>query len=166
MFKTPISCQLTVMVMVENEQQAFLTIDRVKSWKGITFPGGHLEPAESVLDCARREVLEETGIVIHHLISTGLIHWYDRDTGERYLIFCIRARALSGSLKNSAEGTCAWLTMEELLRSPLSPGFKEQLRMFTDVTPMEAFGTYGVSGDSPLSYDDGGKAYACETINI
>ena len=157
MFKRPIPCQLTVMVMVENEYQEFLTIDRIRSWKGITFPGGHLEPGESFLDCARREVLEETGIVIRNLSPTGLIHWHNRDNEERYLIYCIRAQAFGGSLHNSPEGNCAWLTMEELLGSPLSQGFKEQLRLFTDTTPTEAFGSYGVAGDFPLNYDDGGK---------
>ncbi|MCP4130362.1 MAG: NUDIX domain-containing protein [bacterium] len=37
---------------------------------GWQFPGGHLEFNESVEDCARREVLEETGISIKN-ISTG-----------------------------------------------------------------------------------------------
>ena len=31
------------------------------------FPGGHLEFSESIVDCARREVFEETGIQIKNL---------------------------------------------------------------------------------------------------
>ena len=35
------------------------------------FPGGHLEHGESVLDCARREVLEETSLNIKKLRHIG-----------------------------------------------------------------------------------------------
>ena len=35
------------------------------------FPGGHLEHGESVLDCARREVLEETSLKIKKLRHLG-----------------------------------------------------------------------------------------------
>lgn len=157
MFKDPIPCQLTVMVMVQNEKKEILTVDRIKSWTGVTFPGGHLEPGESFLECARREVLEETGFKIHNLSLCGLIHWYNRDDGQRYLVHCLRAEVREGSLKDSGEGPSAWLTMEDLLQANLSPGFKEQLRLFTEARLVEAFGTYGASGDSQLNYDDGGK---------
>lgn len=157
MYKEPVPCQLTVMVMVRNRQNQLLTVDRVKSWQGVTFPGGHLEPGESVLDCARREVLEETGQVIENLTPAGLIHWFNRDDGQRYFVHCFRADTRGGPLKDSAEGPCAWLTLDDLFKAKLSPGFKEQLRLFTDDDLVEAFGTFGASGDSPLNYDDGGK---------
>lgn len=157
MFKEPIPCHLTVMVMAENENNEILTIDRIKSWNGITFPGGHLEPDESVLDCARREVLEETGIRIKGLSLNGLIHWVNQDNGERYLVYCIRAKACGGSLKDSEEGPAAWLTLEELALAKTSPGFLDQVRLFTDPHLSEAFGTYGSGGDSQLRYDNGGR---------
>ena len=37
------------------------------------FPGGHLEYGEEIIDCARREVLEETGIEIRDPSLTGRI---------------------------------------------------------------------------------------------
>ena len=163
MFKEPVPCQLTVMVMVENTNNEILTIHRVKSWQGVTFPGGHLLPGESILNCARREVAEETGIVITELRMVGMIHWYNRDNGERYLVNCLRAVADGGALQDSPEGPCAWLTLSQLLQAPLSPGFNDQLKIFTDPHLTEAFGTYGAAGDSPFSYDDGGKIPPCET---
>jgi len=39
-----------------------------KCWQ---FPGGHLEAEESVLDCAQREVCEETGLKIKNLRHLG-----------------------------------------------------------------------------------------------
>jgi 8-oxo-dGTP diphosphatase len=45
--------------------------DQHRCWQ---FPGGHLENNETVIDCARREVLEETGLkvrALRHLGFTG-----------------------------------------------------------------------------------------------
>lgn len=156
MFRETIPCHLTVMVMTENDRNEILTVERVKSWPGITFPGGHLEPAESVLAAARREVLEETGIRICDVRLKGLIHWYNRDSGERYLVWCVTAREAGGTLSHSPEGKAAWLTLAELGQVRLSPGFADQLKVFTDATITEAFGSYGRDGDSELYYDTGG----------
>ena len=40
------------------------------SW---SFPGGHLEFNEELFDCAKREVLEETGIKIKNLFQNSKI---------------------------------------------------------------------------------------------
>ena len=155
MFQETTACHLTVMVMVTNDQDEVLSLERIKSWPGITFPGGHLEADESVLDCARREVLEETGIRIHQLRLTGLIHWLNRENGERYLVHCVRSKALGGSLHDSAEGPVAWLPLAELPTVRLCPGFLQQLPLFFEGGVQEAFGTYGSTGDSPLTFDEG-----------
>lgn len=155
MFRETVPCHITVMVMVTNHSHEVLTVNRVRSWPGITFPGGHLEPGESVLDCARREVREETGILIRGLALTGLIHWSNRDKPERYLVWCVRAEQSGGVLEDSPEGAAAWLPLHELKQHPLSPGFAPQLQLFTDDAVQEAFGTYGKDGDSTLTYDKG-----------
>nr|WP_237690896.1 NUDIX domain-containing protein [Paenibacillus caui] len=33
-----------------------LVQDRIKSWKGISFPGGHIEDGESIVDSTIREI--------------------------------------------------------------------------------------------------------------
>lgn len=157
MFRETSPCHLTVMVMTENANNELLTVERIKSWQGITFPGGHLEPFESVLDAARREILEETGIRIRDVKLKGLIHWFDRDSGQRYLVWCVTAREDGGVLAHSEEGRAAWLSMAELRTRTLSPGFFEQLKVFTDPAVTEAFGSYGRDGDSELNYDTGGS---------
>lgn len=53
--------ELTVLCMIYDGARILLQ-DRVKDdWKGYTFPGGHVEPGESFVDCAIREIKEETG---------------------------------------------------------------------------------------------------------
>ena len=62
-------------VLVWREKQLLLgkrvVVGKQSCWQ---FPGGHLENGESVVDCARREVQEETSLKIknpHHLGFTG-----------------------------------------------------------------------------------------------
>ena len=51
--------ELTVLCMIYDGARILLQ-DRVKDdWKGYTFPGGHVEPGESFVDCAIREIKEE-----------------------------------------------------------------------------------------------------------
>ena len=50
------------------------------------FIGGHLEPGESLIECLKREVLEETGITLEHIsIEPFLLkEEYYKDYPERY----------------------------------------------------------------------------------
>lgn len=59
-------------VLVWRDRQLLLgkriTNDKSTCWQ---FPGGHLENDESVIECASREVLEETGLIVGGLRHFG-----------------------------------------------------------------------------------------------
>ena len=91
--------EFTNMVMVENRENGKVLVqERVKSWTGISFPGGHVEPGESFIESAIREVKEETGLDITNLEPCGVIHWVHRDRGDRYVVFLYKTSRFSGKL--------------------------------------------------------------------
>ena len=55
--------ELTVLVLVTDEDGRMLLQDRLDpDWGGICFPGGHVEPGESFVRAAAREVRDETDL--------------------------------------------------------------------------------------------------------
>ncbi len=56
-----------------------LVQDRVKpDWRGIAFPGGHVEAGESVIGSVIREIKEETGLTIERPRLCGMKDWEKR----------------------------------------------------------------------------------------
>jgi 8-oxo-dGTP diphosphatase len=62
--------QMTICIMLKGDHVLLKEATRGKSKGKVTFPGGSLNQAESVMDCLRREVAEETGFELvdpfHH----------------------------------------------------------------------------------------------------
>lgn len=54
-----------VRVLIKNDNNEFLIVDQLNG--GANFPGGKIEKNESIEDAAKREVLEETGLIINSL---------------------------------------------------------------------------------------------------
>ena len=79
---------LTNLCMITKGDE-ILVIDRQKKdWPGITFPGGHVENDESIVDSVIREVKEETGLDIQSPKLCGVKDWVNSD-GSRYIVFRI-----------------------------------------------------------------------------
>ena len=123
---------LTTMVMVrDKEQSKVVVIDRIKDWKGLSFPGGHLEDGESLTDCAAHEVFEETGLVVTELEPCGIIHWVHREKLDRYLAFLFRTDKYSGELlPETPEGKIFWMEIDKLKEAPSTNGFGQYLPVF------------------------------------
>jgi 8-oxo-dGTP diphosphatase len=56
-------------------------------------PGGHLEFGETVADCARREVLEETGLALHDIASAPYTSDVFAVEGRHYVTLFVTAQA-------------------------------------------------------------------------
>ena len=66
------------------------------SW---AFPGGHLEMNESIEECARREVFEETGISIHNIRYATFTNDIFKEEKKHYVTLFVVAEYNSGDLQ-------------------------------------------------------------------
>lgn len=88
-------------------------------WNGL---GGKLDPAESPEECARREVLEESGLVAEHLIFKGVLTFPRFSKGEDWYVFVFVIDRFSGRLIESPEGDLHWIDNTELVNLNLWEG--------------------------------------------
>lgn len=141
--------ELTNMVMIEDPvTYKVLVQNRVKSWKGLSFPGGHVDKDESFYDSAVREVKEETGLDITNLKSCGVIHWVNNMTYDRYIAFLYKTNEFTRELiLETEEGVNTWMTIEEIRNTPNDNGLSDYLPMFFDIYS-EAYAPYNV--DKPF----------------
>jgi len=146
--------ELTCMCMVyDRDQRRVLVQDRIKNWRGINFPGGHVEDGEGLTEAAIREVKEETGLTVSDLEYCGVIHWYDETRGSRYMVFSYRTCSYRGRLVESTEeGRVFWADIDELPRLGLSEGFEKQLPIFFDEKTSEGFSIWRGSGPDPFRW--------------
>jgi 8-oxo-dGTP diphosphatase len=132
------------MVMVQDKNKGLvLVIDRVKKWKGLSFPGGHMEKGESAVDSAIRETKEETGLDIKNLKLCGIVNWYNPDTHARYIEFLYKTSDFSGNIINGTdEGKVFWIHPDEILGKTYANNFHIYLPLFFDNKYTEAFGIW------------------------
>lgn len=148
-----VKAELTNMVMVmNNETGEVLVQDRIKSWKGLSFPGGHVEKGESFVDSAIREIKEETGLDISNLKSCGIMHWVNPKTYEIYVEFLYKTVDFKGELiTDTEEGKVYWISPEEILMRKHTNNFDKYLAMFFDEKYNEGFGFW--NDDEPITVE-------------
>lgn len=123
-------CELTCMVMVYDGNGNILVQDKGSSdWGGVQFPGGHVEPEESFVACAIREVKEETGLTVRNLKLCGVKQFQNEDD-SRYIIFYFKTKDFSGVLKSSEEGRVFWIPREDLTKYRTAVSFDKMIEVF------------------------------------
>ena len=114
-------------------------------WIGV---GGKLEEKESPPDCAKREVLEETGLTMNSFDYRGIITFVsdEYETEQMHLFTC---EDFSGELKDCDEGTLRWIPEEEVPSLSLWEGDRIFLSLLQ--TPRPFFSLKLVyEGDRPV----------------
>ncbi len=99
-----------------------------------SFPGGHLEFGETILETAIREVKEETNLDISdlELISVADEMRYIKTDGKHYLNIGVKANTVSGILELMEPDKCLEWTYFSLnnLPSPLFEGTELMINNF------------------------------------
>ncbi|NLV74526.1 MAG: NUDIX domain-containing protein [Chloroflexi bacterium] len=76
--------------------------------------GGHIEPDETPLEGALREVSEETGLQLPALRLCGIIHVADRRDPSGIMVFVYLGEAPTCEVTPSGEGTLEWHALDAL----------------------------------------------------
>ena len=99
-------------------------------WIGV---GGKAEFGESMLECAKREILEETGLYASDLSYEGVIHFHypHMEDEDIYVYTC---DTFTGTLKDCNEGTLAWIAKEEIMSLSLWEGDRLFLKKMLNKT--------------------------------
>ena len=147
------------MCMIEDSATARVLVQHrlpkaTNPWCGLTFPGGHVEPDESVIDSVVREIREETGLTVSNVRMCGMVEWLtpgkpskdapaEVTVDSRYIVFLFRTDTFIGKLRDSAEGRNEWMTLDEMRRGRLAPHMGEYIRVILEDDAVEAFGYSG-----------------------
>jgi 8-oxo-dGTP diphosphatase len=98
MSKNHITPKIGISAIIRKDKQVLLGQRIYKDERTWSFPGGHLEIGESILDCAQRETLEETGLRIKNLrISPYITEDIFPDTKKHYIAIYVLADYVSGN---------------------------------------------------------------------
>ena len=80
-------------------------------WVGV---GGKLEKGESPEECAKREIMEETGLTVYDLKLRGLLTFPSFNDDEDWYGYLYVAEEFSGDLIDSPEGELKWIDDDKL----------------------------------------------------
>lgn len=119
--------ELTTLCLIRRGDEILLQDRLKKDWAGLTLPGGHVEPGESIVDSVIREMREETGLTIRNPRLKG-IKQFPID-GGRYLVFLFGATEFEGELISSDEGKVAWYRRDEVAGLPAVKDLEDLLRV-------------------------------------
>lgn len=136
-----IKAELTNMCMIYRGNEVIVQCRTPeKGWPGVTFPGGHVEPGESITQSVIREVWEETGLTLDHPVLCGIKDWIE-DDGSRYIVFLYKCSTFSGELTSSEEGEVFWANRADLPSMNLSSGMEETFEVFfrEDISELSYF---------------------------
>ncbi len=137
-----VRAELVNMCLIVNPQTGEVVVENKidAQWRGLTFPGGHVDPGESQVSAMKREVLEETGLTVNQLKLVGTVTWVENDQGDVSLGTLYTTNDYSGHLlAGSYEGAISWQPLSALTPEKLAPGISAILKVFTDASQNEAF---------------------------
>lgn len=120
--------EIAALCMLNKGDYILLQYRIKEDWSGYTFPGGHIERGESIVNGIIREMKEETGLTIMYPRLCG-IKQFPIENG-RYLVFLFKTDKFEGELIHSYEGNMYWICRSELSQINKVDDFYQLLSVF------------------------------------
>jgi 8-oxo-dGTP diphosphatase len=119
--------------IVLNDEGKVLMAERIMVYgRGLYgMPGGHIELNELAEETAKRELLEETGLVVEEIEFVGVVRELQKET-YTFIHFGFLVKKFHGELKNvepEKSKDWEWISLNNLPKNIL-PGHKAVLDMF------------------------------------
>ncbi|MFQ5629856.1 MAG: NUDIX hydrolase [bacterium] len=105
----------SVAVVVQDGEK-YLMIKR-RDGRGYGLPGGYIKLHESAEEAAIREVKEETGYDIELRGVREILSGKRKKTRVRAVDIIYNAKIIGGEMRNSLEGQCHWVQLDEVRNS-------------------------------------------------
>ncbi|MCM3496895.1 8-oxo-dGTP diphosphatase [Paenibacillus lactis] len=124
------SIKLYTVCLIVNDSRILLLNRQHDDYKGFIAPGGRIEFPESPIECAIREVQEETGLLVRNLKFKGLAEYMNPDK-ERYMIFNYITHDFEGTLiEDGREGKPEWVRIADISDIDMQENFKRRIPLF------------------------------------
>jgi 8-oxo-dGDP phosphatase len=143
---------VVALALLESDGQILLIQEAQPACRGKWFlPGGRMDPGESVIDCMKREVLEEAGLSVEPVGLLYVDHTIAGDgAGTDRLRFVFKARAVGGAPKIVPDDHslgAQWFRREDIpglaLRSPIVTTIISLAERSAGLLPMSAVQALG-----------------------
>lgn len=133
----PRGIEVVSSALIRNKEGKVLLTKSPKWSNKWTLPGGHIEPGESIVEAAKREAEEETGLKLNpvKILTFGeLINSKDYHRPAHFIYFDCIFDFVGGELKlqDSELSEYTWVTPQEALKFDLAEGYLETLQEYLD----------------------------------
>lgn len=127
----------TLVYLIKDGQ--YLMLHRIKKkedinqgkWIGV---GGKFEDGETPEQCAKREVLEETGVTVHHFDYRGIVY-FENTVCESEEMHLFTSTDFSGEIRECDEGKLQWINIADLYTLNLWEGDRIFLKKLKENGP-------------------------------
>jgi len=144
----------TLCFLVEGEDVLLLRGAADKPlWAGrLNGVGGHIEPGEDPLTSARREVQEETGLVIRDLSLRAIVHIAASGAEQGVMLFVFIGRAPSRIARSGREGELGWYPTNRLPWAELVDDLRELLPRVLGEEMSLVYGCYRADASGRMTF--------------